>query len=272
MEPVRSLRDVFADLADHTVHSEPTAGPDGAGASVPDPRSVLADYADLPDDLLVTAIDSYANTAPAEVAEHLASFVATPGADPSSGLDLLASAPTGVWEGEVDLPGWDRQDDLDSQNDLDGEHNLDGEHELASRNDPDNMDDLDGKDGEDPGLQLGDLDHADSLDLAATSGFEHGFEDSFGPAANAGEHPAGEDAGTLVDPGDPTENRDPVENGDPVEDSLAGPSDQPAGGPGLDSEGHHDYLGHQLVDHPAELGDLESVNDFDEFDADEFDA
>src|SRR3954454_1961710 len=119
MEPVRPLRDVFADLAGHTDHSEPAVDSDGDESS-PVPRSLLADYADLPDDLLGTAIDSYASTAPAEVAEHLAGFVATPGADPSDGLDLLVSVPAGTWESEVELTDPTGPADPNGPDSLDG--------------------------------------------------------------------------------------------------------------------------------------------------------
>ncbi|MBI4939850.1 MAG: hypothetical protein HY830_03790 [Actinobacteria bacterium] len=105
MEPVRPLRDVFADLA----------GSDAAQA-----RAALAAAGhDLSDDLLRTAIDGYAGTAPAEVAEHLA---AADGAD--DGLALLASAPAGPWDAEVALDPADdlAGDDLDAADLLDVPH------------------------------------------------------------------------------------------------------------------------------------------------------
>jgi hypothetical protein len=95
MDPARPLRDVFTDLT----------GDAGAGAAQ-DPAAVLAasGHPDLPDTLVAEAIVSYADTAPPEVAEHLAPYVmansAVPAADPtasepdpSSWLDLLAGAP-----------------------------------------------------------------------------------------------------------------------------------------------------------------------------------
>ena len=95
MDPARPLRDVFTDLT----------GDAGAGAAQ-DPAAALAasGHPDLPDTLVAEAIVSYADTAPPEVAEHLAPYVmansAVPAADPaasepdpSSWLDLLASAP-----------------------------------------------------------------------------------------------------------------------------------------------------------------------------------
>jgi hypothetical protein len=89
MEP---LRDVFAGLA-------------GNGG---DPGDFLRD---LPADLVAEAVVSYADTAPLEVAEHLAPFVAGHSAVGSEGdagetwLDLLASAPV-----EEEASGLDDQD------------------------------------------------------------------------------------------------------------------------------------------------------------------
>jgi hypothetical protein len=74
MEP---LRDVFAGLA-------------GNGG---DPGDFLRD---LPADLVAEAVVSYADTAPLEVAEHLAPFVGARFDESDAGetwLDLLASAP-----------------------------------------------------------------------------------------------------------------------------------------------------------------------------------
>ncbi|MBA0125021.1 hypothetical protein H0B56_05650 [Haloechinothrix sp. YIM 98757] len=93
MEPVRPLRDVFDEL----IEADPAER---------DVAALLREsgYSDLPDDVLSEAIVSYAETAPVEVAEHLAPFVtahATPGSGdaagtrpaPEHGLDLLASMP-----------------------------------------------------------------------------------------------------------------------------------------------------------------------------------
>ena len=101
MESARPLRDVFADLT-------------GGGSAAGDPDALLRDqgHPALPDDLVAEAVVSYADTAPAEVAEHLAPFVtahsavgagAGAGAEPSAGwLDLLATAPAGA--GVADEP------------------------------------------------------------------------------------------------------------------------------------------------------------------------
>lgn len=85
MERVRPLREVLDDLAG--------AGPGAA------PRHALdqAGHGELPAGLVAEAVASYADTAPIEVAEHLAPFVTahrTSGeAEPGAALDLLVSAP-----------------------------------------------------------------------------------------------------------------------------------------------------------------------------------
>ena len=87
MEPARPLREVFAELA-------------GTG-STGDPGGLLRD---LPDELVAEAVVSYAETAPVEIAEHLASFVSAHSAVGSEApavedwLDLLATAPVEVAE------------------------------------------------------------------------------------------------------------------------------------------------------------------------------
>jgi len=91
MAQARPLYDILAGLADEEV----------TGAA---PDEVLREAGhDLPDALLAEAIVSYAGTAPAEVAEHLAPFVTAHGpvplGDPAAtpglaeGLALLAGAP-----------------------------------------------------------------------------------------------------------------------------------------------------------------------------------
>ena len=96
MDATRPLRDVFTALTG-----------DG-GASGSDPGEVLrvSGHADLPDGLAAEAVVSYADTAPIEVAEHLAPFVManspvpiaggyldTADLEPPSWLDALATAP-----------------------------------------------------------------------------------------------------------------------------------------------------------------------------------
>jgi hypothetical protein len=101
MTPARPLRDVFADLLG------------GDGAARPDPDGLLAasGHADLPAHLVAEAVVNYADTAPVEVAEHLAPYVtahsgvpvetppddgAVDDADPAGWAELLATAPGDV--------------------------------------------------------------------------------------------------------------------------------------------------------------------------------
>jgi hypothetical protein len=102
MAPARTLHDVRAGLAGD-------AGAQSGGAA---DRLGDAGHPDLPDGLVAEAIVSYADTATAEVAEHLAPFVQAHSAvpldqpgiaapDPAAGLDLLATAPVGP---PVDAP------------------------------------------------------------------------------------------------------------------------------------------------------------------------
>src|SRR5688500_4344332 len=91
MATARPLRDVFADLA---------GDPDAHGV---DPAELLREHghADLPDALVAEAVTSFADTAPLEVAEHLAPYVmansAVPGVagevEPGGWLTALADAP-----------------------------------------------------------------------------------------------------------------------------------------------------------------------------------
>jgi hypothetical protein len=95
MEPVRPLHDIFAGLA-----SDPAA--QRGGAAEPGDALRAGGHGELPDALVAEAIVSYAGTAPAEVAEHLAPFVTghgpvryedSAGLDVTHGLDLLATVP-----------------------------------------------------------------------------------------------------------------------------------------------------------------------------------
>jgi hypothetical protein len=103
MQPARPLRDVFDELARGT-----------------SPAGALADsgHQDLPDRLVSEAIVNYADTAPIEVAEHLAPFVKVHSAVPAEdsdgtdaaglaadrGLDLLATAPDQVVSDDAGEP------------------------------------------------------------------------------------------------------------------------------------------------------------------------
>jgi hypothetical protein len=240
MESARPLRDVFADLAGHE---------DSPGGS--DPRAFLAEHDGLPDDLLVTAIGSYAGTAPAEVAEHLAPIAAAtapdsgladghPGADALGGLNLLASAPVGAWEGEVplehDVPVVDADDGPDHFGDLGDLSNADslddGFHHLDTHI-PDTYD-VDGHDVQSPehstGFAEGGVDHAD---VEHTDVQHAGFEFDDGP------DDTGVDLDDRIDTTHDFPTEDAAESG---ESDYHHVSDDPADGgehdPGADHDGH----------------------------------
>lgn len=104
MDPDLPLREVFAEMT-------------GAGAAG-DPAGPLWD---LPEDLVAEAVISYADTAPAEVAEHLAPFVSAHsvvGADGADGaeqswLDLMITAPGGAVPDPATGSGGLEEADLD---------------------------------------------------------------------------------------------------------------------------------------------------------------
>ena len=89
MADPRPLRDVFTDLVGEPGPTDPAALLSGHG------------HPGLPDDLVAEAVVSYADTAPVEVAEHLAPYVtahSVVGADPEAEapegwLGLLGTAP-----------------------------------------------------------------------------------------------------------------------------------------------------------------------------------
>jgi hypothetical protein len=92
MPAARALRDVFTDLI-------------GQGGRSGDASEVLraGGHADLPDGLVAEAVVNFADTAPIEVGEHLARYVAAHSAvpqlgevdEPVSWLEALTSAPVG---------------------------------------------------------------------------------------------------------------------------------------------------------------------------------
>jgi len=226
MEFARPLREVFAELAGH----------DDPGQSGDDHRALLADHAGLPDDLLATAIGSYAGTAPAEVAEHLAPFVAggeDTGSHALDGLNLLASAPSGVWEGEVEL-------DHSEDGGLADEHGFD-----QLDHNPDF--------GHDADLghlsAVGDLNSADSLDQAdhhltpaAESPAEHAFTEDSAADHSFTDH-AGLHFGEAASGGDPTPAHAAVLADDALADSASD-----ADGSADDPDAHH--FGEITVDDP----------------------
>jgi hypothetical protein len=113
MEPARPLRDVFADLV---------TDEDARRAHAADPDGFLQahGHTGLSGQLVNEAIVNYADTAPTEVAEHLAPFVMAhspvpvddpaAGADGADGLHLLATAPAEAYLDELPDDGLD--DDL----------------------------------------------------------------------------------------------------------------------------------------------------------------
>lgn len=121
MESARPLYEVFADLT-------------GAGSADGDPRELLdaQGHAGLPDELVAEAVVNFADTAPVEVAEHLAPFVTahsavgadeTAAADETAGderwLDLLVTAPTGDGADALDDVAPDEHAGLDADPGLD---------------------------------------------------------------------------------------------------------------------------------------------------------
>lgn len=157
MDPVRPLRDVFADLASDEAARQ---------AHAADPEGFLASYGhpDLPGDLVGEAIASYADTAPPELAEHLAPLVAAyspvpeldADLDGAAGLDLLATAPAEDLPDPGDDPGDGIPDPSAgaTEGSLDGQHDTDLDHDadldFGAGVDSfwvDTLDDLDGTDG-----------------------------------------------------------------------------------------------------------------------------
>jgi hypothetical protein len=96
MATARPLRDVFTEIT----------GDDAARTADPTELLRSSGHGDLSHELVAEAVTSYADTAPVEVAEHLSPYVmansAVPGVgtevDPSSWLEVLASAPAAVLE------------------------------------------------------------------------------------------------------------------------------------------------------------------------------
>jgi hypothetical protein len=122
MPPARPLRDVFTDLTGE--------GATSAGTE-PDELLRAQGHEDLGDDLIGEALVNFADSAPVEVAEHLARFVIAhspvPLIDPASAaddlpdwVDLLSSAPAVDGVAEIGDDGSAGLDGLDGANDLDG--------------------------------------------------------------------------------------------------------------------------------------------------------
>jgi hypothetical protein len=128
MPPARPLRDVFTDLTGE--------GATGAGTE-PDELLRAQGHEDLGDDLIGEALVNFADSAPFEVAEHLAQFVMAhspvPMIDPESAagdlpdwVDLLASAPPVDGVAEIGDDGSAGLDGLDAIGDADDDGTDDG--------------------------------------------------------------------------------------------------------------------------------------------------
>jgi hypothetical protein len=153
MDSARPLREVFADLT----------GAGNAG-DAGDARELLGGqgHAGLPDELVAEAVVNFADTAPIEVAEHLAPFVTAhsavgadevAGADETVGdegwLDLLVTAPTDADADELDdVPPGDELDedeatglDADSAFDLDVDFGAGADEGAGADTDADAADD-----------------------------------------------------------------------------------------------------------------------------------
>jgi hypothetical protein len=149
MASARPLRDVFADLA----------GDEAARHA--DPAQLLRDsgHPDLPEALVSEAVISFADTAPVEVAEHLAPYVAANSPVPAIEADDAPDMAASGWvEALVTAPD---VADLDSPDPADG---LDGavapsvtEAQPTTADEPGSFDDIDfGADlGADSGADLG---------------------------------------------------------------------------------------------------------------------
>jgi len=222
MDSARPLRDVFADLT-------------GGGTAAGDPEALLRDqgHPGLPDHLVAEAVVNYAETAPVEVAEHLAPYVTahsavgageplggeTPGDEPPAGwLDLLGTAPAGP--GLADEPA-----DLD--------------YLAPSPDELDEAADL----GPDPGFGLdfgADFGTGAELVPAVDAGAEHvagagpdgpGAEDLVGAGV---EGPGGvedipADQGDLGESGDMADWAAAEEAGEPDTEDEPGPDGEPLG-------------------------------------------
>jgi hypothetical protein len=144
MAPARSLHEIIAGLTGDAGTSGDLAAVLRAGG-----------HPDLPEDLLAEAVISFADTAPAEVAEHLAPFVMAHGpiaeGDTEAGgidrlPDLLATVPAAGFGEDSDptAPEIDPSDEADDEaDDLD-----DALDDAAQRDDDvDDLDDLDAEPG-----------------------------------------------------------------------------------------------------------------------------
>jgi hypothetical protein len=213
MASARPLRDVFADLI-------------GGASATDDPDALLRDqgHPELPDHLVAEAVVNYADTAPVEVAEHLAPYVtahSAVGADevpvdePQAWFDLLGTAPAGLDPAEEPV-------DID---------------DLAPA--PDGFDDDAGL-GTDPGLGLDFGTGADSAPVIDTADTADDADDAAGPVDDVEDHTDGgfvdipDDLGDDGDTAgwvdaDQSADTSTVDEGDGADEDDAEPDDAPLG-------------------------------------------
>jgi hypothetical protein len=86
MDPARSLHSVFTDLTGERGYAE-------ASGLAPDEVLAAGGHPDLPEGLVAEAVVSYADTAPFEVAEHLAPYVRVNSAVPQAGAPASGEEP-----------------------------------------------------------------------------------------------------------------------------------------------------------------------------------
>ncbi|BFU45188.1 hypothetical protein [Krasilnikovia sp. MM14-A1004] len=129
MAPARSLHEIIAGLT-------------GSAGTSGDLAAVLSagGHPDLPEDLLAEAVVSFADTAPAEVAEHLAPFVMahgpiTEGDAVAGGIgdlpDLLATAPVADVDQGPDLTSPEIDPHVDFGGGHDSQADVGGGHDAA---------------------------------------------------------------------------------------------------------------------------------------------
>ncbi len=198
MSSTRPLHELLADLA----------GDGDAGRAHGDPEAYLAanGHAGLPPDLVAKAVVSYADTAPVEVAEHLAPFVTThsavPADEPPSDdwYDLLTTAPAAP------------ADDLDPDPGLDPDQ------------DPDLSDDAPWSPDDDPGPGL-DFGTGSADDLDAPADADDSATDDDQSPAGTHDQPAREAAWTDLDPESADLDALPAADSENAEDSDEDDSD-----------------------------------------------
>ena len=232
MDPARPLRDVFADLvSDETARAAHAADPDGYLEAQGHPG--------LPGSLVSEAIVSYADTAPAEVAEHLAPFVLANGPVP---VDPLLVDP--LVDGDA-LPG-----EMGATEGLGLLATAPAETDLAEPAvDPDAVAEADAH--ADTHIHAGTAAGADTDtdDLADPFGLDFGLDFGHGDAVHTGHYadvPSAELAPAAELPADvpPDEGGDTVDAGGMVDWSAGADLDGLAGPDGTDDADRVDHAGH----------------------------